>query len=46
MERAAYVPVRNPGADDGLWSVGGRRAVIYAKRSLTTAQQITAARNL
>ena len=44
MERVGYVPVRNPDADDGLFKIGGRRQVIYANRTLTTADQIRAAR--
>lgn len=44
LERAGYVPVRNPDADDGLFKVDGRRQAIYAQRKLPAAEQIRAAR--
>jgi hypothetical protein len=44
LERVGYVPVRNPDADDGLFKVGGRRQVVYARRQLDVAAQIRAAR--
>lgn len=46
MERAGYVPVRNPDADDGLFKIGGRRQVVYSRRVLATSDQIRAAREL
>jgi hypothetical protein len=46
MERAGYVPVRNTDADDGLWKVQNRRVALYARRDLTFADQVRAARNL
>lgn len=46
MERAGYVPVRNPDAEDGLFKVSGRRQAVYAKRTLTTSDQIRAARRV
>lgn len=46
LGRAGYVPVRNPDADDGLWKIAGRRQAVYAKRHLSVARQITAARRL
>lgn len=46
LERAGYVPVRNPDADDGLFKVRGRRQVVYGKRTLTAADQIRAARRV
>lgn len=46
MERAGYVPVRNPDADDGLFKIAGRRQVVYARRSLSVADQVRAARGL
>lgn len=46
MERVGFVPVRNPDADDGLFKIGGRRRVVYAKRTLTTSDQIRAARRV
>jgi len=44
MEQVGYVPVRNPGAEDGLFKVSGKRQVIYAKRQLPLAEQLRAAR--
>lgn len=44
LERVGYVPVRNPDATDGLFRVAGRRQAIYAKRTLSIADQIRAAR--
>jgi len=46
FERAGYVPVRNPDADDGLWKIGGRRQAVYGRKTTTTAEQIRAARVL
>jgi hypothetical protein len=46
LERVGYVPVRNPDADDGLFKIAGRRQAVYAKRQLTVAEQIRAARKL
>jgi hypothetical protein len=43
MERAGYVAVRNPNADDGLFKVTGKRCVIYAQSALTLADQLRAA---
>jgi hypothetical protein len=34
LEECGYVAVRNPGAQDGLWKVSGKRQVIYAKSDL------------
>ena len=44
LERAGYVPVRNPDANDGLWKLAGRRQTIYGRKTATLAQQIRAAR--
>lgn len=47
LETAGYVAVRNPTApSDGQWKIGGRRVVVYAKATLSPAQQITAAGKL
>jgi hypothetical protein len=46
LEKCGYVPVRNEAAKDGLWVIGGKRQVIYAKSTLTTRERITAARDL
>jgi hypothetical protein len=45
FERAGYVPVRNPDdKHDGHFVVHGRRQSVYAKRGLSVADQIRAAR--
>jgi hypothetical protein len=46
MEAVEYMPVRNDGAKDGKWKVGGRRQVIYARRQLSTRDRLAAARRL
>jgi hypothetical protein len=46
LERVGYVPVRNPDADDGLFKLRQRRQAVYAKRGLTLAAQVRAAREL
>jgi hypothetical protein len=46
LEKAGYVPVRNDTATDGLWKINGRRQVVYAKASLSLADQLRAARAL
>jgi hypothetical protein len=43
MEAAGYVHVRNEGPKDGLWKVGGRRQVIYARRELSQRERLAAA---
>lgn len=43
MEEGNYVPVRNPSAVSGLWVVGGKRQVVYARKSLSLRDQIYAA---
>ena len=42
LEACGYVAVRNDGAKDGLWKVGGRRQVIYAKAELSQRDRIAA----
>ena len=46
LEACGYVAVRNDGAKDGHWKVGGRRQVIYAKTGLAERDRIAAARAL
>ncbi|MGQ0531027.1 MAG: hypothetical protein ACT4PG_14730 [Panacagrimonas sp.] len=46
LERIDYVPVRNPDATDGLFKINGRRQAVYARRVLTLAEQIRAARKV
>jgi hypothetical protein len=46
LDRAGYVPVRNPDAGDGLWKIDGRRQVVYARRGLAVSAQVAAARTL
>jgi hypothetical protein len=43
FEGAGYTAVRNDVANDGLWVIGGRRQVIYAKKDLSLRDQINAA---
>jgi hypothetical protein len=38
--------VRNDAADDGLFKVGGKRQVIYARSTLTLSERLKAARAL
>jgi Family of unknown function (DUF5906) len=35
FEACGYTPVRNPGAEDGMWAIRGRRQAIYALSSLS-----------
>jgi hypothetical protein len=44
LERVGYVPVRNPGADDGLFKIRGRRQAVYGLKSLPLAEQIKSAK--
>ena len=46
LEACDYVAVRNTDAKDGLWKIDGKRQVIYAKITLSIADQIKAARAL
>jgi hypothetical protein len=43
LETADYVSVRNDGAKDGLWKVGGKRQAIYAKKELAVRERTAAA---
>lgn len=44
LEKCGYVPVRNPGSDDGLWKISGRRQAVYAQAKLSLRDQIAAIR--
>ena len=44
LERVGYVPVRNPDAAEGQWSIGGKRKTIYSRADLPFAEQVRAAR--
>jgi hypothetical protein len=46
FKNADYVPVRNEDAKDGLWVIGGKRQVAYAKVTLNERDRIEAARLL
>jgi len=46
LEEAEYVPVRNDGAKDGRWKVGGKNQMIYARRTLSVRDRIAAATRL
>jgi hypothetical protein len=46
LEKCGYVPVRNDDADDGLFKVGARRKVIYARTELPLSDRFAAARRL
>ena len=43
LEAAGYVPVRNEAAKSGLWVVGGKRQVVYARRDLSFRDRTEAA---
>jgi hypothetical protein len=46
LETCGYVAVRNEDAKDGLWVLGKRRQVIYAKACLAAEQRYQAAQEL
>ena len=46
MEAVGYVAVRNDGAKDGRWKIGGRRVIVYARRELSVRDRIEAAQRL
>jgi hypothetical protein len=46
LEAVGYVAVRNDGAKDGLWKVGGARMAVYAKRELERRDQLSAVKRL
>jgi hypothetical protein len=46
FEQCGYAPIRNDAANDGLWSLGGKRQAIYAKSELSIADKFKAARKI
>jgi hypothetical protein len=46
LESCGYIPVRNDGAEDGLWKAGGKRQAVYAKEELSVRDRIRAAQEL
>ena len=46
LEVAGYVRVRNDTAQSGLWVVGGKRQVVYARRELPVRDRIAAVSDL
>jgi hypothetical protein len=42
----SYVPVRSDTAESGLWVIGGKRQVIYAKAALSVLDRYRAARRI
>jgi hypothetical protein len=46
LERAGYLQVRNPDAEDGYWRVKKKRQPVYGKAALPVADLIKAARKL
>jgi hypothetical protein len=46
LKSCQYVPVRNEGSVDHLWKVKGKRQVVYAKATLSLAEQLRAANEL
>ena len=43
MEGVGYLSVRNEGAQDGRWKIGGKNVVVYARRELSLRARIEAA---
>ena len=46
LETCGYTPVRNDTAESGLWVIGGKRQVVYAKKNLSQRERFAAAREL
>ena len=46
FEQCGYAPVRSDTADDGLWKIGGKRQVVYARNGLSTREKRKAAKEL
>jgi len=46
MEECGYVAVRNSGASDGLWAMGGKRTAIYARKELSIRERHEAAERM
>jgi hypothetical protein len=46
FEQCSYTPVRNDAAKDGLWKWNGKRQAVYAKASLSFADQVRAVQRM
>jgi hypothetical protein len=46
LDKVGYVTVRNDAANDGLWSICGKRQAAYAKKTLSVKDQIAAVQRL
>ena len=46
MEGVGYLSVRNKGAKDGRWKIGGKNVVVYSLRELSVRERIEAAERL
>lgn len=46
LETAGYIKVPNETPKDRLWSINGKRSAIYAKKDLSKAERLEAAKNL
>jgi hypothetical protein len=46
FESCGYIPVNNEDAKDGQWRIQGTRQTVYAKKTLSLRDQVTAARSL
>ncbi len=46
LEKCGYISVRNDAADDGLWVLGGKRQVVYARAELSVRDRAAAAQRL
>ena len=43
LERCGYAPARNDAAEDGLWKIGGKRAVVYVRKELSVRERLKVA---
>ncbi len=46
FDKAGYERIKNPSSEQGLWRVGGKKQMIYAKKDLSYRDQISAAEEL
>jgi hypothetical protein len=46
FEQAGYVAIHNDTAKDGLWKIKGKRQVVYAKATLSVAEQMKAVQKM
>ncbi|MDW9896313.1 hypothetical protein GOB10_11070 [Sinorhizobium meliloti] len=46
MDRAGYVKLANPNADDGFWVIGSKRTVVYARKDISFQARLSAANEL